>query len=234
MKTSRKTRESFSRGALAMEIEHAERLVAAAEREARDVRLQVKRAERRESRVRSKPPAATVRGRESAAERLKAVRANRLRAERHHRAVAKSLAAKLKRLATLRRQARRLDQALDRFHADFPVPPTTEQVLVGTQIRAARAMLDLSQRDLACRTGTSVSTLRDLEKGGSLSAANPLVIRRLCKVLSDAGVDFVSDGLYVGIGGPGVRLRKEAARSRSRTESPPQEKTGVKRRRAVA
>lgn len=73
----------------------------------------------------------------------------------------------------------------------FPTP---------SQIRAARALLALTQEEAAERAGVSPRTWTDVEKG----AASQTVVERVTIVLQEAGVDFVA-----GRGGRrrGVRLR---------------------------
>jgi transcriptional regulator with XRE-family HTH domain len=66
------------------------------------------------------------------------------------------------------------------------------------QSRAARGWLDWSQDDLAKRAHTSVSTIRDFEKGRRTPIANNLNAIKQC--FEDAGVWFVfSEGAAMGI-----------------------------------
>lgn len=70
------------------------------------------------------------------------------------------------------------------------------------QCRAARALLDWSQDDLAKRSQVAARTMRYFEKGErELIPASLAALRRALEV---AGVEFIpEDG-----GGPGVRLAK--------------------------
>lgn len=76
-------------------------------------------------------------------------------------------------------------------------------MLTTHQIRAARALLDWSQDDLARETGLSRPTIKRMEtKGpGGSTAANVEAVQR---ALEAAGVIFIAENGE----GPGVRLRK--------------------------
>ena len=70
------------------------------------------------------------------------------------------------------------------------------------QTRAARALKDWSQDDLAKAAHIGLSTVRDFEKGRRVPTHNNLLGMKTA--LEEAGVVFVDpNGL-----GPGVRLRK--------------------------
>jgi DNA-binding transcriptional regulator YiaG len=198
------------------------------------VRRAMLRAERRVASLESKPEPATQRGREAAAERLREAMANHARAERHSRSVIRDLTRKQRHLATLRRQARSLDQALHRFHADFPAPVATPPILSGTQIRAARAMLDLSQQALARRAGIGVASLRGLERQRSLGEASPALVQRIVKTLEKAGIELIGEGLYVGAGGPGLRIRRRDAGVGQRRPPAPSRSSAKARKRIKA
>jgi transcriptional regulator with XRE-family HTH domain len=76
--------------------------------------------------------------------------------------------------------------------------------LTSAQIRAARALIRWTAKDLARESAVGVTTIRraELAEGEtSMTAANDLAIRR---ALESAGVEFI-DG---NSGGRGVRLRK--------------------------
>ena len=76
-------------------------------------------------------------------------------------------------------------------------------MLTPAQIRAARAMLDLTQGELASRAGISKAGLINIERGQSDPKVSTLgAIRR---ALEAAGVEF-TDGDE-----PGVKLRKRSS-----------------------
>lgn len=75
-------------------------------------------------------------------------------------------------------------------------------MITPAQSRAARALLNWSQPELADASGASVSTIRDFETGKRVPIANNLAALR--SALEAAGVIFVAQNGE----GPGVRLRK--------------------------
>ena len=75
------------------------------------------------------------------------------------------------------------------------------------QCRMARAALRLGVRDLAALARVSPDTVARLERGEELKERTVDVIRA---ALESAGVTFINENG----GGPGVRLRKDAANVR--------------------
>ena len=77
-----------------------------------------------------------------------------------------------------------------------------DHTLTPAQSRAARALLNWAQPQLASASGASISTIRDFETGKRTPIANTL--KALRQALEQAGVIFISaNGDDVG-----VRLRK--------------------------
>ena len=72
--------------------------------------------------------------------------------------------------------------------------------------RAARALVSMSQSELASNANVSESTVRNFE--AERNAPVPNNLSALLKVLEDAGVIFFGAGETPPGGGPGVRLRK--------------------------
>jgi transcriptional regulator with XRE-family HTH domain len=63
------------------------------------------------------------------------------------------------------------------------------------QIRAARALLRLEQAALAERARISVATIRRIESGQGGGQVAPGTIAEVRKILEEAGVEFIPDGV---------------------------------------
>ena len=70
------------------------------------------------------------------------------------------------------------------------------------QCRAAWALLDWNQQELARRARVGIVTVHQLESG--LSQPRPATIEVIRRAFEAAGVEFIDENG----GGPGVRLRK--------------------------
>jgi transcriptional regulator with XRE-family HTH domain len=77
-------------------------------------------------------------------------------------------------------------------------------LITSDQIRAARALLSWSGKDLAEKTGLGFSTLMRLEVLEGVPSAQAKTLETIQKVFESAGVEFIGSPED----GPGVRLRK--------------------------
>jgi len=75
------------------------------------------------------------------------------------------------------------------------------------QIRGARALLDISQADLAEIANLHVATIRRLEAAAGVRGAAETLVK-IQKALEKAGIEFIP---AEGGKGPGVRLSQEEA-----------------------
>jgi transcriptional regulator with XRE-family HTH domain len=79
-----------------------------------------------------------------------------------------------------------------------------ELVIDATQIRAARALLGIDQKELAALSGCGIATIRRIE-GADGPAGTSKTITRIRRALEAAGVVFIEQDEKQG---PGVRLGK--------------------------
>jgi transcriptional regulator with XRE-family HTH domain len=77
-----------------------------------------------------------------------------------------------------------------------------------SQIKAARALLEWSQEDLADAAGVSLPTVKRLEAAGGIPKGRPRTLDSLQTALERAGVTFIDENG----GGAGVRLKKRTRR----------------------
>jgi transcriptional regulator with XRE-family HTH domain len=80
------------------------------------------------------------------------------------------------------------------------------------QCRAGRALLDMTQTELASLAEIGLSTVVDFEKERRQVSAR--AVEAIQKALNRAGIEFIDENG----GGPGVRLRKRQPKRRSSTE----------------
>ncbi|WP_377806511.1 helix-turn-helix domain-containing protein [Azospirillum sp. A29] len=79
-----------------------------------------------------------------------------------------------------------------------------ELKLLPEHVRAARALLDFSQREMAERGNMAKRTIIDFERG--LANTRPSTKKKIYDFLVEAGIECISDGQYQGTGGIGVRI----------------------------
>lgn len=84
--------------------------------------------------------------------------------------------------------------------------PVSIEKLSVRQIKAARALLGWSQRDMAQAAGVSLPTIWRLEAADGDLGGRQSTIEAIQHALEAAGVDFIAENG----GGPGVRLAHAA------------------------
>jgi predicted transcriptional regulator len=80
------------------------------------------------------------------------------------------------------------------------------------QIKAARALLEWSQDDLADRSGVGLATIKRLEAGSGEVGGRDATRDALMTTLEKAGIQFIPENG----GGIGVRLTKSSAKPSNR------------------
>ena len=94
-------------------------------------------------------------------------------------------------------------------------------MITSGQLRAARALLDLDQRDLAGLSNLSVPTIQRMEASEGVVRGNVDSLMKLVGALEEAGIELINAGATSAAGGRGVRLREPAATfSKVRRKSP--------------
>nr|WP_250890126.1 helix-turn-helix transcriptional regulator [Sphingobium nicotianae] len=84
--------------------------------------------------------------------------------------------------------------------------------MTSTQMRAARALLGIDQRQLAELSGVSLPTIRRMETSDGNVRGNVDSLVKVVEALGRAGVDLIGDDVPSPEGGRGVRLRLRARR----------------------
>ncbi|MCJ7556068.1 MAG: helix-turn-helix transcriptional regulator [Gammaproteobacteria bacterium] len=80
-------------------------------------------------------------------------------------------------------------------------------MITATQLRAARALLAISQRELAQLSGLSVPTIQRMEASGEMIRGNVDSLMKLIDSLDAAGIELINEGTASPEGGRGVRLK---------------------------
>jgi transcriptional regulator with XRE-family HTH domain len=81
-------------------------------------------------------------------------------------------------------------------------------MVTGPQMRAARALLEIDQRDLAQRAGLSLPTIQRMESSDGVIRGNVDSLMKLVHALAAAGIELIGEGAVSHGGGRGVRLKR--------------------------
>ncbi len=85
-------------------------------------------------------------------------------------------------------------------------------MITSPQLRAARALLGLDQRELAERCGLSVPTIQRMEASAGTIRGTVDSLTKLIAALNEAGVILLGEGEISRAGGRGVRLKQADVR----------------------
>jgi transcriptional regulator with XRE-family HTH domain len=83
-------------------------------------------------------------------------------------------------------------------------------LITAAQLRAARALLAIDQRQLADLCGLSLPTIQRMEASGDVIRGNVDSLMKLIGALDTSGVELIGDGAVSQGGGRGVRLKTSA------------------------
>jgi transcriptional regulator with XRE-family HTH domain len=80
-------------------------------------------------------------------------------------------------------------------------------MITGAQMRAARALLEIDQRQLAERSSLSLPTIQRMEASDGVIRGNVDSLMKLIEALAAAGIELIGEGAVSHGGGRGVRLK---------------------------
>jgi transcriptional regulator with XRE-family HTH domain len=80
-------------------------------------------------------------------------------------------------------------------------------MITSAQLRAARALLGIDQRELAQRCGLSLPTIQRMEASDGVIRGNVDSLMKLVEALASAGIELIGEGTASASGGRGVRLK---------------------------
>ena len=99
-------------------------------------------------------------------------------------------------------------------------------MITATQLRAARALLDIDQRELAELASLSVPTIQRMEASDGVIRGNVDSLMKLIGALNKAGVELINEGAASTAGGRGVRMRERVAKVGRFRDRPPKVSAG--------
>jgi len=86
-------------------------------------------------------------------------------------------------------------------------------MLSSLQLRAARVLVGLDQRQLAERSGLSVPTIQRMEASEGVIRGNVDSLMKIVAALELAGVELITEDAISTSGGRGVRLKSKVLQS---------------------
>src|SRR5437868_9085897 len=90
-------------------------------------------------------------------------------------------------------------------------------MITANQLRAARALLNIDQRQTADLADLSVPTIQRMEASDGVIRANVDSLMKLVSALENAGIELINPGAASTTGGRGVRLREHVASPATKT-----------------
>lgn len=83
-------------------------------------------------------------------------------------------------------------------------------MITAAQMRAARALLGIDQRQLADAAGVSLPTIQRMEGSDGQVRGNVDTLVKVVEALERAGVELINEGAVSADGGRGVRLKEKS------------------------
>lgn len=80
-------------------------------------------------------------------------------------------------------------------------------MITAAQMRAARALLGIDQRQMAERAGLSLPTIQRMEASDGVVRGNVDSLMKLVGALAANGIELIGEGVTSSKGGRGVRLK---------------------------
>jgi len=80
-------------------------------------------------------------------------------------------------------------------------------MITAAQLRAARALLGIDQRELAQRSGLSLPTIQRMEASDGVVRGNVDSLMKLVDALAANRIELIGEGTTSSTGGRGVRLK---------------------------
>jgi transcriptional regulator with XRE-family HTH domain len=87
-------------------------------------------------------------------------------------------------------------------------------MITAAQLRAARALVGVDQRELAELSGLSVPTIQRMEASEGVIRGTVDSLMKLIAALGAAGVELINEGAVSESGGRGVRLKTSQPKKR--------------------
>ena len=93
----------------------------------------------------------------------------------------------------------------------IPRTETMTAMITSNQLRAARALLNIDQRETAELADLSVPTIQRMEASDGVIRGNVDSLMKLVAALDGAGIELINPGSTSVTGGRGVRLKENIA-----------------------
>jgi transcriptional regulator with XRE-family HTH domain len=90
-------------------------------------------------------------------------------------------------------------------------------MITANQLRAARALLNIDQRQMAELAYLSVPTIQRMEASDGVVRGNVDSLMKLVSALENAGIELINPGVQSSTGGRGVRLREHVTKPKLKT-----------------